>query len=396
MPISMKDMDLLTDEKLRDLLGDRDGPCLSIYIPTHRKGTETQQDPIRLKNLAREAERQLADLGLRPNRVRDLVAPLQNLIRDGIYWQHQSDGLALFRTFETFDAFRLPLEFDELLVIGGHFHVKPLLPMIAGDGRFHVLALSQHGIRLLQGTRQTFGEADLAGVPHSLHEVLRSDLLEKSVQFHTGTSAMVSGGERAAVFHGHGAAGDEANIKKEIARFFRKLDEGVCDFLGGQGAPLVLAGVEFIRAIYREASHYRNLVRDGIDGNPDRLSAEELHRQGWERVAPLFQRGRREAVDRFLHLIGTGDPRAAHTVEAVVPAAYSKRVATLFVPVGRRVWGRYDPEKNRVRIDAGKKPGDEDLLNLALVFSLRNGGTVYAVPPEEMPGGAPVAAVFFS
>jgi hypothetical protein len=43
------------------------GPCVSIYQPTHRAGPDTrryaQQDPIRLKNLLREAGQRLATGG---------------------------------------------------------------------------------------------------------------------------------------------------------------------------------------------------------------------------------------------------------------------------------------------------------------------------------------------
>jgi hypothetical protein len=32
------------------------GPCVSVFMTMHRSGSETQQDPIRFKNLLREAE----------------------------------------------------------------------------------------------------------------------------------------------------------------------------------------------------------------------------------------------------------------------------------------------------------------------------------------------------
>jgi hypothetical protein len=154
--------------------------------------------------------------------------------------------------------------------------------------------------------------------------------------------------------------------------------------------------VEFIRALYREANHYQHLTDRDIDRNPDRLSAEELHRRGWETVAPLFERSRREAMDRYERLVGSGDKRAASDVALIVPAAYYKRIETLFVPIGQRFWGIFDPRDNTVQVDSERKPGDEDLLNFALIHTLRNKGTVYAVPPDEMPGSAPIAAVFFS
>lgn len=395
MPIAAKDMDLLTKDQLHTLLAEREGPCLSVFLPTHRKGVETQQDHIRLKNLLREGEQQLASLGLRAPQVRELLAPLQRLVTDTIFWQHQSDLLALFRTADDLAHFRLPIRFEDLVVVGSHFHVKPLLPLVTFDGRFHVLALSQQRVRLLQGTRLTVGEIELGNVPKSLNEVVRPDLLEKSIRFHTAAVSAVGGGQRTSVVHGHGGAGDEANVKKLILRFFQKLDAGICELLKGERAPLVLAGVEYIRAIYREASHYPHLLREGIEGSPDRISSQELHDRGWAAAAPSFERHRKEVVDRYLHLLGTKDPRAANAIETVVPAAYLQSVAVLFVPVGVRFWGTYEQGANSLRVHREKQPGDEDLLNLALLYTLRHGGTVYAVSPSEMPGGSPVAAILY-
>lgn len=387
-------MDLLTEESLRGLLAEQTEACVSIFLPTHLMGAETQQDPIRLKNLLREAEKQLTEIGMRSADAHALLRPLHDLVKDSWFWQHQSEGLALFVTRGLLRRYRLPLRFEELVVVGGRFHLKPLLPMLVGDGRFYVLALSQGGIRLLQGTRHMLDEVGLKGVPRSLAEALQHDEFERAVQFHTGTSA--GGGDRAAMFHGHGTSGDEANLKKYILRFFHQLDRAVCECLAGERSPLVLAGVEYIRALYREANHYASLMSQGVDGNPDKLSAQELHQRGWETVAPSFQKERGDAVARFRRLLGARDQRVGGDIETVVPAAYFKRVETLFVPIGLRCWGFFDPNTCEVQVDSEWRPGDEDLLNFALTHTLRNGGTVYAVAPDEMPGPGPVAAVFFN
>jgi hypothetical protein len=49
-------------------------------------------------------------------------------------------------------------------------HVKPLLPFLASDGVFYILALSQNQLRLLAGTRHTVDEIDLENVPETLSE----------------------------------------------------------------------------------------------------------------------------------------------------------------------------------------------------------------------------------
>ena len=44
-------MELLTKELIQELLSADQAPCLSLYMPTHRKHPENLQDIILFKNL---------------------------------------------------------------------------------------------------------------------------------------------------------------------------------------------------------------------------------------------------------------------------------------------------------------------------------------------------------
>jgi hypothetical protein len=57
-------------------------------------------------------------------------------------------------------------------------------------------------------------------------------------------------------------------------------------------------------------------------------------------------------------------------------------------------WGNFDPQANELKIHADAEPGDEDLLNSAAIQTLLNGGSVYAVEPDQVPDQALLAAVF--
>lgn len=62
----MMNMRTLTREELKRLMEWRGGLCVSVFMPTHRVGPkDLEQDPIRLKNLLREAENQLVGHGMR-------------------------------------------------------------------------------------------------------------------------------------------------------------------------------------------------------------------------------------------------------------------------------------------------------------------------------------------
>lgn len=381
-------MKQLSRGELEALMQRREGPCVSLYAPMVKAGPETQQNAIRFKNLVRKASDLLAAHGLSPKQAEALLAPAVDLLDDTPFWQHQSDGLAMFLTDGFSRYYRVPVEVRELALVEDRFHLKPLLPMLSGDGRFYVLALSQKRARLLEATRHSVREIDLGDLPTSLDEAVGYEVEETHIQYHTGTKTARAGDSP--VYHGQGGGEDDAKV--EIRKFFGLLDRGVSALIGDKSAPLVLAGVEFLFPIYRQASSYPELVEGGISGNPDELTAEELHERAWPVVEPVFTRSQESAADRYGELAGTG--HASSQLEEVVTAAADGRVETLFVALGTRRWGSFDPEGRRVELADHDGPGHEDLVDFAAIQTLLKGGRVFAVPPEQVPEQAPVAAVY--
>ena len=383
-------MKQLSRAELEALMAARDGHCVSLYAPMIQAGPDTQQNPIRFKNLLRRAGEALEERGLKPREAERFLAPAAELLGDSPFWQHQSSGLAVFVAEGFFRTYRLPVEVRELAVVEDRFHLKPLLPMLSGDGRFYVLALSQKRVRLLEATRHSVRELDLGDLPTSLNEAVGYEVEETHLQFHTGTSGRTRGGVRPAVFHGQG--GGEDDVKLEIQKFFNLLDRGIAALIADRSAPLVLAGVEFLFPLYRQVSEHPHLVDGGVPGNADELPADELHRRAWPVVEPEFTRDQEEARRRFRELLGTG--QASSRLEEVLTAAHDGRVDTLFVALGVRRWGSFDPAERTLELADHNGPGTEDLVDLAATRTLLTGGTVYAVAPEHVPDHAEVAAVY--
>jgi len=379
-------------QELRELAETKSPACISIFMPAHRAGSEQQQDPIRLRNLVTEAERRLVAQGIRMPDIHALLAPAAELAPPHKFWQRPADGLALFLAPGFFRLYRLPFDVQELVMIGSRFHLKPMLPLLRPDGQFYVLALSQNQVRLLEGSRYTVSEVDLAGVPQSLSELLEGETKEEHGQFHTSTANPGGrGGERPAIYFGHG--GGEEDGKPDILRFFHRIDAGVREWLGPRQAPLVLAGVDYLLPLYREANSYPHLVEDGLPGNPDDLRTEALHARAWDIVRPMIVRVREQSMERVRQLLGAGSKLATISVIEAVPAAAYSRIDTLFVDLSQQRWGRFDPDAGEVVVHATPEDGDEDLLDLAAVETYLNGGAVYAVAPDKMPVESAVAAI---
>lgn len=383
-------MDILSIQKLKALIDTKDDTCLSIFLPTFISGKEVEQNHIRYKNLVREAEEKLFEHGLRLADVEQLLKPVKAFTDDTLFWKYQSNGLAVFRSQNEFHNFRLPLDFSELVIVSNRFNVKPLLPLLSTDGQFFLLAFSLNKVRLFQGTKYSVSEINLEGVPKSLSDALKFEMPEKALQFHTGGPR--HGGKRDVRFFGTGAS--EADGKDAMLRYFQQLDKGVREFLKNDKAPLVLAGVDYLIPIYKEANKYAHLVTDGIHGNPDSISAKELHDKAWQLVAPKFYESQSKDSERLKELLGSGSEQATFEINEIIAAAFSKRIETLFVSTGVQIWGKFNRDTLEVEIHDSQQEGDEDLLDFVAVHTLINGGTVYPTPQKKMFRQKTVAAIF--
>jgi hypothetical protein len=378
-------MDLVTREDLKALLAEHPSPCISLFMPTHRGGAE--EDPIRWRKSWAEAEERLVHGGWRAAEVKELLAPGRRLLEDITFWKNQSDGLAAFLAPHFLRVFRLPLALKDGVVVANRFSVVPLLPLLSGNGRFFVLALSQNAVRLLEGTRYSVSEVDLKGVPRNLAEALITHDRDEPLTFHVRPT---SGGGWGVIFEGHGVGIDDK--KEDLLRYFQRIDQGLHPLLRQEKSPLVLAAVDYLQPIYRQANTYPELLEQGIEGNPDRLSNQELHDRSWPLVKPLFEKAQESAASQYRQLARTG--HTSSNLEKVVVAAYEGRVETLFVALGRQAWGVVNPSAAHVELHEQPSFGDVDLLDFAAAQTLAHGGTVYAVEPEQVPSNTNVAATF--
>ncbi len=386
-------MDVLTDMKLRELAGTCDPYCVSIYLPTHRAGTETKQDPLRLKLLLDGAENRLTTAGMRSVDARNCLEPARRLLDDGLFWSHQADGLAVFLTPSGMDYLRSAHSFEDLSLVGVRFHITPLFRLLREDTPFYILALSASRVHLLYATRDRVEPVEVEGMPGSFEELEEHIETHRSLQFHT--RAAPTGGQsspRAAVFHGQGVGTDRAQRKTRLLEFCQLVDNALRGTLAERRIPLVLAADSSLAAIYRRASNYPQIVDQVITGSPDKLSDKELHDAAW----PVIRR--RSAGLQFQALAEFGQAEAQNCasadVEDVLVAAMDGRIDKLLIADRRHCWGDFNPSMRRAVIHQRLGEGDEDLINVAAVMAYQKGSKVYTFEPEEMVDLGPVAAVF--
>lgn len=383
-------MRYLTLDQLKTLARQVASPSISIFLPTQRSGQETQQAPIRFKNLLRDAEQKLLNGGIGPRAVSELLKPARALLADTYFWEQQYDALAVFIASDEFHYYHLPFPVEELLIIARSYYVKPILPLFTDNGHYYILAISQKAVRLFEGTRHGVSQIDLPdGTPDSLGEALKLNDPEKQLQFRTGTT---QGGMRAGMFHGQGPGEEEQKVR--IERYLNLVDMALKEVFHEQQAPLILAGVDYLLPIYRKVSEYAHIMPEGITGSPEHLRPEELQEQAWPIVESHFREETEKIVAQYQQLAGT--EKAADDIEEIVAAAFYGRVEKLILRIDTPLWGRFNRETGKVvHYQEGQSAEDDlPLLDFAAMQTLQNGGTVYALSQDDMPTKSPIAAVF--
>ncbi|TAF05118.1 MAG: hypothetical protein EAZ77_14620 [Nostocales cyanobacterium] len=386
-------MALLSIDDLKALVENPQTPSVTLYMPTQKAGAEIRQNPIRFKNLIREAEQRLEAMGIRHTEVVDFLQPAMELDNSD-FWEHQNQGLVIFISPHLFRYYCLPIDFPQLVFVGEQFHLKPLLHFINNDGRFYVLALSQKDVKFFAGTGHRLNEMQVENMPHSLEETLLEDEFQKGVQHRVGTHrGGTTAAEHPGSFHGQGSP-DREKHEEHILQFCYAINAALNETLRDEKAPLVLAGVEYLFPIYQSANTYPYLLADGITGNQETLNLEQLHDEAWRIVAPLFQQDKKAAIELYAQLAGEGTGKAANDIKEIIPAAYYHRVDSLLVSLADQKWGKFDSETATLELHTKPEPDDQDMLDFAAIYTILNGGKVYTLESEEMPNESKIAAIF--
>ena len=380
---------MITQEDFKKLAQREEDICVSIYIPTSRAG-DPEPDRIRFKNALAKAEKQLQQLGsLAEREAEGLLRPASDLLGEEEFWAQQSDGLAVFIGPDFFHHEACPVDFIERVHVGRHYYLSPLTPLLNGDDRFYLLTLSQKSLRFFEVDRYGITPIELNDkVPANMEKALMLDIPDAQVQQHSGQGGFVRN-----IFHGKGGLSEKENAY--LKEYFDRVSDGIDDMLCDEEAPLLLAGVDKLIPIYREASSYKYIVTDKhIGGNVEEDDPALLHEKAWLRMSDFFDQQRRR--DKQLFESNLAEDEASFSLPNIVPAALNGRVEALFVARDAKgTYGRYNEKENKVELVEEQTLDTRDLADWAATAAFLNGARVYCNERTELPRPtADLAAIY--
>ncbi len=380
---------MITEKLIQELLQVDEAPCLSLYMPTHRHHPENRQDPVRFKNLLKEAEQSLLQK-YSSEETRKFLEPVEALISNPEFWNHTKDGIGIFKSSDKFETVVLPTQVEPLVIVADSFHTKPIRKYLQSVDRFHLLGLSLHEIKLYEGNRHSLEEIDLKGdIDTTIEEALGKELTEEHI-----TSASYGGvsGESGAMHHGHGSKKDEVDIDAE--RFFREISKQVEEnYSKPFDLPLILAALPEHHHLFHEVSKNQHLLPGGVKINPFAIDKEKLVKLAWEAMEHAYHTRLKAYAERFSQAKAEG--KGSDDYKELAVAAIEGRIDTLLVEADKIIEARIT---NLTTGNTQKKdldnPRVDDLTDDMGELVMKMGGNVVIVPAEKMPTETGLAGIF--
>ena len=273
--------------------------------------------------------------------------------------------------------YQLPISFEPYVYVSHQYYIVPLTPLFEFESPYYILSLSQDHVRLFEGNK--FGLKDLyvnEFAPEKLEEVVGFDFEQKMLQFRSG-QALHSAGS----FHGRGEGKDDS--VKEITYFFREINKGVNKAIKNKNAPLILACIDWLYPIYKEANTYPNLYPEHLSGDSEYTPISELKDNAWSLLSDFYLLKRKQKIELYNEVSHT--PKASHQISDIIPAAVQGKIDTLFIKKGDKAYGTFNRNKNCIILDSERDKVNISLINLATTQTLLQGGQIFILDPEDMP-----------
>ena len=365
----MMHIDLPTRPQVDRLLASNHSASVSIYVRTD-PSSHGEPERIECRTLLAEAVQQLAAIGTPKSDIAVIEEHVHAVIDDPELWSHLARSLAIFTNTDETSVFRLANRLDSVAEVSDRYYVMPLMRAITFPQAAYVLAIAQHGWRLLRVMADGHAvDVTPSGAP--------DDVSEAASELH--------GKGKAA----RGVQGSEAQ-KVRVRQYAMQVDRAIRPVLGGTSLPLILAAAEPMASIFRAVNHHPHLAPSVIHGNPENVGNDQLAAAARPILDEIYASEIAEQNERFDRLAGA---RLAVTDLAdIVRAATLGLVDTLYVDIDAAVYGTVD-EAGSIALADGPSADTYGVADEAARRAWAFGGKVYAIRGSEVPGGGPAAAI---
>ncbi|OXS26804.1 MAG: hypothetical protein BI182_03610 [Acetobacterium sp. MES1] len=357
-------------------------PVISIYVDTHIKKPDRLENPIRFKNLVKEAQASLKEKEFKG--FKDLFSLFKEMEEDALFWEGATESMAILGDEDECIVYKLPVNVKSLAIVSDSFYIKPLLRSFQSNGHYHVLGLNRDNFVLFEADRYGITEIPVDASDATMEGVLGT---EKTAP-HLSVASI--GGDQS-MYHGHGGAKDERKVDQE--KFFRHVDTFVLEqYSKKQKIPLILVSPDEHQGEFRKLSKNNFLIDEGIKIDGDSLDKKSLYVKVQDVMQERFKKELKDRMAAFseAHAKDLGSDDVIQIGRAIVEG----KVASLYLEENTVHPGRFDPQLGTVMQGEIADPRVGDVYDDMAEVVLRRGGEVLILGKDEMPTERELAAVY--
>jgi len=269
----------MNKDKIEKLASERNNPCVTISLNTHRTHPDCVKDGLVIKNLCKEAtERLLAEFNKRE--IASLLAKLY-AISDEIDIRHNLESLHIFLSNDTKEIIKTiwPTEEDKVH-ISNSFSVRNLIKAYNRNENYLILLLSQSGVHLFKAQNQII-----------LEEVINEDFpFDENPHFHTNAVRL----------------SDPKAIDNMIREFLNQVDKAIVNVYNQKHLKCVVVCTEDNYSHLMHVAERPDIYFGYSNINYNNIALHSLVAQAWPLVMEAQEKYRKNAILEIQEAVSGG------------------------------------------------------------------------------------------
>lgn len=147
---------------------------------------------------------------------------------------------------------------------------------------FFVLILSKKNAKFFRGDMSGLHHVDISELPNGINDVVHLENKDDQKLYRTGSS----GGGAGSNYHGMGSG--TPDDKENISMYLKEVDKTLWQSgLNKSKVPLVLGGVDYVVAIYKDISQYKHIAEKALSGSMENADPKTIYQKAKEIVSPV-------------------------------------------------------------------------------------------------------------
>lgn len=318
--------------------------CVTLIMNTHRTLPDNEKDPIVLKNLLKEADKQLSAYDKQT--AAEISQQLHSLAA-GVDHRKNLESLVLFVSKGIAEYTRLPIAVTDRVVVDKTFATRDLVRTLHEQTAYYVLVLSRDKARLIEALNdKTVAEND--GI------------------FPIGNTSLYPQQPAEAAI-----ASRQTNLTQE---FFNMVDKRLYEAIKENPLPVLLSTEESNYPQYLKVADRKHMIVGNLNGNRMEEKAHHIIDAAWPIVQHINKDKNRRRLEELSAAQGSG--RVLVDFSDIWRAVNEGRGQTIFVQQGY-----FQPARlvgNAIELvdqqSLGKTDIIDDVIDEMIEINLRQGG----------------------